>query len=118
LDDVSLIATTSDPTDTSTKTAIYRLYNKATGVHLYTKGFNDREYILNKWSDFEFTDGVPAFYASLIDQSGLTPIYRLYNTVTGVHLYTKGVADRDYILNKWSDFEFTDGVPAFYASLN
>jgi len=46
-----------------------------------------------------------------------TPIYRLYNTRTGVHLYTRGEADRDKILTKFPDFEFTDGVPAFYASL-
>ncbi len=97
-------------------TPIYRLYNKSNGVHLYTRGKYDGNKILSKWSDFEFTDGEPAFYASLTDD-GTTPIYRLYNTRTGVHLYTRGVEDRDKILSKWSDFEFTDGEPAFYASL-
>lgn len=99
-------------------TPIYRLYNTVTGVHLYTKGVSDWDYILNKFPAFEFTDSAPAFYASLTEQVGLSPIYRLYNTVTGVHLYTKGVSDRDYILNKFPAFEFTDGVAAFYAELN
>ena len=98
-------------------TPMYRLYNKKTGAQLYTKGEADRDKILNKWSDFEFTDGSPAFYAAMTPGIGLTPIFRLYNTKTGMHLYTKGVADREKILNKYSDFEFTDGAPAFYASL-
>ena len=100
----------------SNLTPIYRLYNTLTGVHLYTRGEADRNAVMNKWPEFEFTDGVPAFYASLTND-GKTPIYRLYNTRTGVHLYTRGADDRDAVLNKWSDFEFTDGVPAFYASL-
>ncbi len=95
-------------------TPIYRLFNKRTGVHLYTRGEADRNKILAKWSDFEFTDNAPAFYASLVQKSGLTPIYRLFNKRTGVHLYTRGEADRDKILAKWSDFEFTDNAPAFW----
>jgi len=98
-------------------TPIYRLYNTTNGAYLYTRGTNDRDYVLNKWSDFEFTDGVPAFYASLTEQSGLTPIFRLYNTLNGMYLYTRGEIDRDYVLNKWPEFEFTDGIPAFYAYL-
>ena len=49
---------------------------------------------------------------------GLTPIYRLYNTKNGAYLYTRGDADRNHVLSTWPEFEFTDGFPAFYASLN
>jgi len=95
---------------------IYRLYNTRTGAQLYTRGEADRDKILAKWNDFEFTDNMPAFYASLAND-GNTPIYRLYNTKTGAQLYTRGEADRDKILAKWHDFEFTDNMPAFYANL-
>ena len=99
-------------------TPIYRLYNTRTGFHLYTRGEEDREKILNRWNDFEFTDNAPAFYASLTQTcQNLTPIYRLYNNRTGAHLYTRGKADKDKILKKYPDFEFTDWGPAFYASL-
>ncbi len=101
---------------TSNKTPLYRLYNKRTGAQLYTRGQTDRNKILSKFHDFEFTDGVPAFYANLTDD-GTTPIYRLYNKRTGAQLYTRGEADKNKILAKFSDFEFTDGAPAFYASL-
>ena len=98
-------------------TAIYRLYNTTNGGYLYTRGETDRDYVLNKYHDFEFTDGTPSFYASLSPKTGLTPIYRLYNTKNGMQLYTRGEADRDYVMNKWKEFEFTDGTPAFYADI-
>ena len=100
-------------------TPIYRLYNTKTGAQLYTRGEADRDKILRKWpDDFEFSDGTPAFYASLSDD-GTTPIYRLYNKKTGMQLYTRGEADRDKILRKWpKDFEFSDGAPAFYANIS
>jgi hypothetical protein len=114
LDDVSLTAITSD---IATHTPMYRLYNTRNGAYLYTRGDPDRLHVLDTWSDFEFTDGVPAFYASLTTQSGLTPMYRLYNTKNGAYLYARGDADKSHVLNTWPEFEFTDGVPAFYASL-
>lgn len=98
-------------------TPIYRLYNTKNGMYLYTRGEVDRDYVLHKWPEFEFTDGTPSFYASLTPHAGLTPIYRLFNTKTGAYLYTRGEVDRDYILNKYKDFEFTDGFAAFYADL-
>ncbi len=44
-------------------------------------------------------------------------MYRIYNTKTGVHVYARGEADRDLTMRTWPEFEFTDGVPAFYAQL-
>ena len=104
-------------TNSYSKTPIFRLYNTRTGTQLYTRGEADKNKILTKFRDFEFTDGAPAFYASLTEQPGLTPIYRLYNTRTGAQLYTRGEADKNKILTKFKDFEFTDDGPAFYASL-
>ncbi len=110
--------TTNDTSVHPGLTPIYRLYNKASGVHLYTRGKDDGNKILGKYPVFEFTDGAPAFWANLTQKEGLTPIYRLYNKRTGVHLYTRGDADKNKVLNTWHDFEFTDGAPAFWASLN
>ncbi len=115
--DFTIKNTTSTTTEGNKKTPIFRLYNTRTGTQLYTRGEADKNKILTKFRDFEFTDGAPAFYASLTEQPGLTPIYRLYNTRTGAQLYTRGEADKNKILTKFRDFEFTDGAPAFYASL-
>ena len=98
-------------------TPIYRLYNQKVGAHLYARGTNDANKILQKWRDFRYDDVTPAFCMSLSQQEGLTPIYRLYNKRTKIHLYTRGEVDRDKVLSKWHDFEFTDGGPAFWADL-
>lgn len=98
-------------------TAIYRLYNTKTGVHLYTRGAAASNSIMRKWSEFEYTDATPAFCMSLTKKDGLTPIYRLYNTKTGVHLYARGAAARDNIKKKWPEFQYTDGKPAFWADI-
>ncbi|MDA3815184.1 MAG: hypothetical protein PF549_02355 [Patescibacteria group bacterium] len=97
-------------------TPIYRLYNTRTGVHLYARGTSDANRVLGKWTEFEYTDGVPAFCMSLGQKTGLTPIYRLYNTRTGVHVYVRGETEKTRILNRFSDFEFSDSGPAFWAS--
>ena len=99
-------------------TPIYRLYNTLNGAYLYVRGDADRNHVMSTWPEFEFTDGVPAFYAPLTNTGGLTPIYRLYNTLNGMYLYTRGEADRNHVIGTWPEFEFTDSVPAFYAALN
>ena len=101
-----------------TNTPLYRLYNTKTGFHVYARGEAERDLNMATWPEFEFTDGRPAFYASLNEQNGLTPIYRIYNTKTGAHVYARGEAERDLNMATWPEFEFTDGRPAFYASLN
>ena len=98
-------------------TPMYRLYNTKNGAYLYVRGDADKNHVMSTWPEFEFTDGVPAFYASLSEQLYQTPIYRLYNTKNGMYLYTRGEADRNHVMSTWPEFEFTDGVPAFYASL-
>ncbi|HIP50371.1 MAG TPA: hypothetical protein EYG99_02885 [Candidatus Pacebacteria bacterium] len=47
----------------------------------------------------------------------ITPIFKLYNTKIEAHPYTRGTADRDKVLSTWSEFEFTDSGPAFWAGL-
>ncbi len=117
-DEQSISIKILDIKNTPDKIAVYRLFNTKTGAQLYTKGEADRDKILKKWPEFKFTDGAPAFYADIVPDKNLTPIFRLYSRKTGAQLYTRGEADRDKILKKWpDDFEFTDGVPAFYASL-
>jgi hypothetical protein len=99
-------------------TPIYRLYNTQNGAYLYTHGETDRDNFLKTYPAFEYTDGIPAFYASLDPQDGLTPIYRQYNTQNGDYLYTHGETDRDNVLRTYPTFKFTDRIPAFYAKVH
>ena len=72
--------------DPQSGTAVYRLYNPNAGDHHYTTdAVEAKSLIANGWTD----EGI-AFYA---ENSGSTPVYRLYNSnaVAGAHHYTTDV---------------------------
>lgn len=90
---------------------LYRLYNKRDGFHYYTLDANEKNSLVNAvppgvidpttgrevgWR-YEGIEGY--MYSSGNPQPGTAMLYRLYNIVTGVHLFTPNPAIRDYILN-------------------
>ena len=86
---------------------LYRLYNLQTGRHYYTANALERDYLVGLvpapesgpdtrttgWRD----EGI-AGYIYTGDVAGTTPIYRLYNSQTGSHLFTENAAVRDAVL--------------------
>lgn len=61
--------------------AIYRLYNRWTGEHLYTPSSSERDACVDEgWAE----EGT-GWYAP---RSSGTPVYRLYNPYAGYHLYS------------------------------
>ena len=73
---------------TQTQAALYRLYNRITGEHLYTLSAYEREVL--KRGDWNY-EGIawqaPAYSGSAV--------YRMYNRRTGDHHYTTSVFERD-----------------------
>ena len=86
---------------------LFRLYNLQTGRHYYTANALERDYLVGLvpapasgpdtrttgWRD----EGI-AGYIYTGDVAGTTPIYRLYNSQTGSHLFTENTAVRDAVL--------------------
>lgn len=76
--------------------AVYRLYDKKSGQHLFTTSFGEAHSLEEKGWVYENTP----FFANT---SG-TPIYRLYNKNDGDHLLTKSKDERDSLIKKgWQD---------------
>jgi hypothetical protein len=88
---------------------LYRLYNLQRGSHYYTLNVTERNTLVNAapppwdepdqrtigWRD----EGVEGYmYAASSDDPSATRIYRLYNTDTGVHLFTDNVTQRKEVL--------------------
>ncbi len=75
---------------TENASAMYRLYNPASGEHLYTGDVNERQVLLSTgaWED----EGI-AWYAPAVSE---TPVYRLFNTTSGEHLYTADENEKTY----------------------
>lgn len=87
---------------------LYRLYNLQTGRHYYTANSLERDFLVGLvpapasgpdtrttgWRD----EGI-AGYIYVGESAGTTPIYRLYNSQTGSHLFTENSSVRDAVLS-------------------
>lgn len=67
--------------------AMYRMYNRNSGEHFYTRNGAERDMLRTKGWKYE---GV-GWYAP----SSGAPVYRLYNRNAGDHHYTQNGAERD-----------------------
>ena len=92
---------------------VYRFYNSNSQLEFYTTDEFERDYIIENLPQYEI-QGV-AFIAadepSEEDISGLSPVYRFYNSNTGVHMYTTSVDEKDAVLEN-SNYTF-EGI-AYY----
>ncbi len=88
-------------------TEVYRLYNISTGQHYYTTNRRERDFLVAivplpasgpdtrvlGWRD----EGITA-YLFTSQQPNTLPIFQLYNSNSGTHLYTESTATRDAVL--------------------
>ena len=92
---------------------VYRFYNSNSQLEFYTTDEFERDYIIENLSHYEI-EGV-AFIAadepSSEDITGLSPVYRFFNSNTGIHMYTASEAERDAVLEN-SNYSF-EGI-AYY----
>lgn len=77
---------------------MYRMYNKSSGEHFYTKDVKERnDLILAGWG----YEGV----GWEAPKTSNTPVYRLYNRNTGDHHYTMDASEKDYLVSKGWKYE-------------
>ena len=95
--------------------AIHRLYNPNNNRHYYTANSDERDFLVRLGYRYEKDEGF-IFTQQVL---GTVPIFRLYNTLSGTHLLTESVAQRDAILAQFpgiwvrhSDFGFAYPVSA------
>jgi uncharacterized protein (DUF1800 family) len=92
-------------------TDVYRMFNRATGVHFYTASATERAFVLANWP--QFADEGPAWRALASPDAESVPVWRFFNQDTGAHFYTTSDAERARILATWP--QYADEGPAFYA---
>ena len=85
--------------------SLYRVYNPATGEHLYTSDTNETQVMATQWGwVFDFS-GNPAFYGA--DKSSGKPFYRILNREASnyAHLFTGDSNERNHWLatGTWND---------------
>ncbi|MCB2189197.1 MAG: hypothetical protein KQJ78_22500 [Deltaproteobacteria bacterium] len=87
-----------EPSPTGSAVAVHRLYNPYSGRHYYTYKDAERNTLVALGWNYERDEG--AIYPTAgVAPAGTTEVFRLYNTVTGTHLYTTSAPEVSYILN-------------------
>ncbi|MEZ5707607.1 MAG: PKD domain-containing protein [Burkholderiaceae bacterium] len=91
----------------------YRFYNAGTNAHFYTTSLAEADGLLANFSSPFRLEG-PAFWVAGGSSAGLSPVYRFFNAVSGVHFYTISDAERASLQANSSVFKY-EGV-AYYGS--
>ena len=94
---------------------VYRLFNPEVGVHFYTSSREERNTVIADLPQYEYEG---AAFGTLTQEeadsvTGAAPVYRFFNTDTGVHLYTIDETERDVIQETLPSFVF-EGI-SYYA---
>ena len=106
------VALTQDVKAADQTTSIYRLYNKNTGEHFYTKSRTEQlNAIVAGWDD-EGTGWVAPLSSNSL-------VYRVYNPNAngGDHYYTKSKYEAQSLVNRGWKWDY-NGQPVFYSGGN
>ena len=114
LEGVSFIAA-PDPEeqDITGVSPVYRLFNPALGIHLYTISEAEKDFVVENLPNYTL-EGV-GYYGYDTQQEGTIPLYRFFNPSLGAHFYTPNAEERDFFINS-PDYQLeggSDGI-AFY----
>jgi uncharacterized protein YkwD len=92
---------------------VYRFYNAISGAHFFTASLAERD-SLRAQPGSAFAYEGPAFQVSSQSAPNLSPVYRFFNSATGVHFYSISEDEKNHILQALPQYHL-DGV-AYYAS--
>lgn len=106
---VGAVAMTTEVNAAEQTVSIYRLYNKNTGEHFYTKSQTEQiNAIIAGWND----EGI----GWVAPKSSKSPVYRVYNPHAkgGDHYYTKSKYEAQTLVNKGWKWD-GNAKPVFYS---
>lgn len=84
---------------------VYRFFNQDTGSHLYTMDEGEKNYIDANLDNYSF-DGINYYgFESPPEDIETVPLYRMYNTISGSHLFTTDVNEFN-TLNNSEEFSY------------
>lgn len=93
--------------------SVYRFFKTTLGSHFYTINGAERNSIISSLPEYSYEG--PAFYTypTASGATGLSPIYRFFNTRNGSHFYTINASERDSIIANLPHYSY-EGI-SWYA---
>ena len=74
---------------------LFRFYNSSTGRHFYTSNVSERDSLLSLNSSFLYEGSAYKVFSASLITNFLTPVYRFYDPISHVHLYTATSTERE-----------------------
>jgi lysyl endopeptidase len=97
--------------------AVYRFYNTSLGTHFFTMDGIERNSIIAKLPQYNY-EGVSFYaYSTQAGASGLSPVFRFFNTRTGAHFYTINVGERDNVIATLPQYSY-EGIKWYAQTSN
>ncbi|MGL6344297.1 MAG: hypothetical protein ACRC80_34770 [Waterburya sp.] len=94
---------------------VYRFFNRQTGAHLYTIDENEKNFIIDNLSNYNFENIAYYAFASEPENIETIPLYRMLNTQSGSHLFTSDRHEFDTIDTNLPHFQVEgNGGVTFY----
>lgn len=106
----------AETTTSSTNFPVYRFYNRKSDKHFFTISEEERDLLQNKHPEWGHVFEGIGFYASTTPQSGLVPVYRLYNQKTDNHLFTLSEDEKVFITISHPDWGYINEGIVMYTS--
>ncbi len=82
-------------------------------THLYTTDENEMNHLIDNAADVWTYEG-PAFYVPDCYKEGTVPVWRFYNKINMVHLFTVDVNEMNHLIDNAADTWTYEGV-AYHA---
>ncbi|MGV8082775.1 MAG: hypothetical protein AB2L09_03945 [Coriobacteriia bacterium] len=87
---------------------VHRFYNVENGSHFYTASFQERDIVIDRWSDVYDYEGV-AYVINTGNPENNDLLYRFYNAHNGTHFYTASLEEKNYVIARWPDIYTYEG---------
>jgi hypothetical protein len=93
---------------------IYRFWSPVLGRHFYTIDEAERDHVIENYTHVWTFEGVAYYTYAQNSEPGLMTVYRFWSPVSGGHFYTIDEAERDHVIEHYTDTWTFEG-PAFFA---
>ena len=92
---------------------VYRFHHRGIGVNFFTTSSSERDFITDNLPQYSLQETSFASAEVRDSLTGAKPVYRLFNTTTGAHLYTISETENDFIQDNLTNYS-SEGI-AYYA---
>ncbi|MCI5192798.1 MAG: hypothetical protein D3915_06675 [Candidatus Electrothrix sp. AU1_5] len=93
---------------------LYRFWSKKNSSHFYTISEEEKEHVEATYTDYEWEYECVESYAYDYQKEGTVPVYRFWSKKNSAHFYTISKAERDAVIEKYTDYEWLYEGVAWY----